>query len=274
MIRTRSGGSPGGGSGSGSMPTQVSAFTNDVPYLTASAVGNMQSTKLAMTAVQPAQLNSAIAGIVPVPGPKGDTGATGATGAASTVAGPKGDTGATGATGAKGDAGTAGSPGAKGDTGSNGAKGDKGETGSQGLPGIDGAQGSAGLPGAKGADAPMPSQAPATRPLNTAYQINATRPCWVTYSVQITVTANISSGQTGDVILEIASNAAFTTNVQTVAIAGLGQTYSLAVAIMGVQPQTGVVSGLVPPGYYARLRTVNTVGTPAYLFRAGQETTL
>lgn len=115
------------------------------------------------------------------------------------------------------------------------------------------------------------SQSAATRALNTAFQISATRDAWVSYSVQITVTASISGGQNGDVVLEIASDSGFTTGVQTLAISGLGQTYTLAIALQGVQPQTGVVTGYVPAGYYARLRTVNTTGTPAFAYRAGQE---
>lgn len=120
--------------------------------------------------------------------------------------------------------------------------------------------------------ASTPSQAAATRTLNTIYQVSATRGAWATYSVQLQVTATIAGGQNGDVILEIASDSAFTANVQTLSISGLGQTYSVAVAIQGVQPQTGVVSGFIPAGYYARLRTVNNTGTPTFTYRAGQET--
>lgn len=115
------------------------------------------------------------------------------------------------------------------------------------------------------------SQASATRSLNTAFQVSATQDSWVSYSVQITVTASIGGGQNGDVILEIATNSGFTTGVQTLSITGTGQTYTLAIALQGVQPQTGVVSGFVPAGYYARLRTVNNAGTPAFSYRAGQE---
>lgn len=118
------------------------------------------------------------------------------------------------------------------------------------------------------------SQAQATRSLNSAFQVSATRGAWVSYSVQLTVTASIAGGQNGDAILEIASNAGFTNNVQTLAIAGLGQVYTLAITLQGVQPQTGVLAGYVPPGYYARLRTVNNTGTPAFSYRVGQETLL
>lgn len=120
----------------------------------------------------------------------------------------------------------------------------------------------------------MPSQGPASRPLNSAFQINMTRGAFVSYSVQMTVTASISGGQNGDVILEIASDSGFTANVQTIAIAGLGQTYTLAIALQGVQLQTGVVAGFVPAAYYARMRTVNNTGTPTYAYRVGQEVLL
>jgi hypothetical protein len=233
-------------------------------------------------------------------GPKGDTGATGAAGAP----GPAGRDGTNGTNGTNGVSPalsigtvTSGATSSATLTGTQAApvlnlvlqKGDQGATGPAStipgpagqdstVPGPPGPQGPAGATGATGpagpagAAAPVPTQSAATRALNTIYQINATRPAWVTYSVQLVVTASLSGGQNGDVILEIASNAAFTSNVQTLSISGLGQTYSLAVAIQGVQPQTGVVSGFVPAGYYARLRTVNNTGTPTYLYRAGQET--
>lgn len=121
---------------------------------------------------------------------------------------------------------------------------------------------------------PSRSQTAATRSLNTAFQISTTRDTLATYSVQITVTASIAGGQNGDVILEIAADSAFTTSVQTLSIAGVGQTYSLAVALQGIQPQTSVVSGYVPAGFYARLRTVQNTGTPTFSFRAGQEVSL
>lgn len=118
---------------------------------------------------------------------------------------------------------------------------------------------------------PARSQSAATRALNTAFQVSTTRDALVNYSVQCTITASIASGQSCDVVLEIATDAAFTANVQTVGIIGTGQTYTLAVAIQGVQPQTAQVTGYVPAGYYARLRTVNVSGSPTYAYRAGQE---
>lgn len=166
--------------------------------------------------------------------------------------------------------------GAQGIQGIQGVQGEKGGTGDTGATGPAGPTGATGNTGATGPQGPavVASQASATRALNTAFQISNTRGALAIYSVQLTVTASIAGGQNGDVILEIASDSAFTANVQTVGIAGLGQTYTLAIALQGVQPQTGIVSGFVPAGYYARLRTVNVTGTPAFAYRAGQEVLL
>lgn len=115
------------------------------------------------------------------------------------------------------------------------------------------------------------SQSAQTRTLNSAYQVSATRGAFVNYSVRIVTTASIGGNQDGDVILEIASDSGFTTNVQTLSITQNAQSISLAVVLNSVQTQTGVLSGYVPPAYYARLRTVNNTGTPTYTYRSGQE---
>lgn len=124
-----------------------------------------------------------------------------------------------------------------------------------------------------GGSEPAPSriQSGITRDLNSAFQVSATRDALVIYSVQITTTASIGSGQDGNVVLEIASDAGFTSNVQTLAISGNSQTYALAVAIQGVQTITACVAGYVPLGSYARMRTVNNTGSPGFSYRSGQE---
>jgi hypothetical protein len=121
------------------------------------------------------------------------------------------------------------------------------------------------------ANVPSPAQAQATRSLNSAFQISSSRQAMGVYSVQCTITASIAGGQNCDIIFEIASDAAFTTNVQTVSICGDGQTYTLAIALQGIQPSTKVCFGWVPAAYYTRLRTVQNTGTPSFSFRAGQE---
>lgn len=118
------------------------------------------------------------------------------------------------------------------------------------------------------------SQSAQTRTLNSGYQISATRASFVVYSVRIATTASIGGNQDGDVILEIASDSGFTTNVQTLSITQNAQAISLAIVLNSVQTQTGVLTGYVPAGYYARLRTVNNTGTPNFQFRSGQEVLL
>lgn len=166
--------------------------------------------------------------------------------------------------------GTAGPQGPAGPTGATGATGSQGIQGIQGATGATGATGPTGATGATG-PAIVTSQASATRSLNTAFQVSSTRAALVHYSVRITTNVSIGSNQDGDVILEIASDSGFTTNVQTIAIAQNGQTVTLALALNSVQSQTFVLAGYIPLGYYVRLRTVNNSGTPTYLYRAGQE---
>lgn len=221
-------------------------------------------------------VDSGVLNITGVTGPtgpqglKGDTGDTGSQGIQGTTGatgpqGIKGDTGDIGPTGSQGSAGTTGAQGIQGTVGLTGATGSQGATGATGTTGATGATGAAGTPAA------TPSQASASHSLNSAFQISASRPALVFYSVRITTTASIGSNQDGDAILEIASDSGFTTNVQTLSIAQGSQTVTLAIALNSVQALTMTLSGFVPTGYYARIRTVNTTGTPSFSFRNGQE---
>lgn len=115
------------------------------------------------------------------------------------------------------------------------------------------------------------SQSAATRTLNTVFQVSSTRDAFVQYAVQCTVTASIGEGQDGDVFLDIASDSGFTENVQSVDVAPCSQTYTLAIALQGVQKGPANVRGYIPAGYYARIRTVNNTGSPAFAYRLGQE---
>lgn len=117
----------------------------------------------------------------------------------------------------------------------------------------------------------MRSQSSATRSLNSAFQVSATRDAAVQYAVQTTITASIAGGQDADVFLDIASDSGFTANVQSLDVAPCSQTYTLAIALQGVQKCAAQVRGFVPAGYYARIRTVSNTGTPVFAYRLGQE---
>lgn len=118
------------------------------------------------------------------------------------------------------------------------------------------------------------SQSSASRTLNSAFQVSTTRDAMVSYSVEIGAAASLTGGQTGTVFLEIANDDAFTSGVQEIARFVNGNSVSLAIAITVNQNICGVLAGYVPAGKYARLRTANTVGTPSFNYRSGQEALL
>lgn len=114
-------------------------------------------------------------------------------------------------------------------------------------------------------------QSAATRALNTAFQISTTRDSNVYYSIDVTCTLSLSGGQTGTLILEIATNSAFTTGVQELGRFVNGNTGTLTVGLNITQDVTGQINGYVPANYWTRLRTVNTSGTPTFTYKSGQE---
>lgn len=118
---------------------------------------------------------------------------------------------------------------------------------------------------------PTRSQSSVSRSLNTAFQISATRDSLVNYSVDISCTMSLTSGQTGTVFLEIASDSGFTTNVQELARGVNGNTGALTIGLNLTQIGTATISGYVPSSYYCRIRTANTSSTPTFNYRSGQE---
>lgn len=118
------------------------------------------------------------------------------------------------------------------------------------------------------------SQASASRTLNTIFQVSATRWTQVRYSVDISTTVSLTGSQVGRVVLEMATNAAFTTGVQELQSFGNGNSGTLVVGLVLTQLCTACLSGQVPPGNYVRLRTVNTTGTPTFTYVSGQEVLL
>lgn len=118
------------------------------------------------------------------------------------------------------------------------------------------------------------SQSPASRSLNSGFQISTTRDSLVNYSVDVSATLSLVTGQVGTVFLEIASDSGFTTNLQELGRFVNGNSGTLTIGLNLTQNVTGTLSGFVPSGYYARLRTANTTGTPTFTYRSGQEVLL
>lgn len=121
---------------------------------------------------------------------------------------------------------------------------------------------------------PSRSQSSASRSLNTIFQVSSTRDCLVNYSVDIATTLSLTTGQSGTVFLEIASDSGFTTNVQELARFVNGNTGTLTIGLSLTQNVTGTLTGYVPTAYYSRLRTANNTGTPTFTYRSGQEVLL
>lgn len=118
------------------------------------------------------------------------------------------------------------------------------------------------------------SQSSASRSLNTGFQVSTTRDSLVNYSVDISCTLSLTSGQAGTVFLEIASDSGFTTNLQELGRLALGNTGTLSIGLSLTENYTGGASGYVPAAYYCRLRTSDDVGTPTFTYRSGQEVLL
>lgn len=117
-----------------------------------------------------------------------------------------------------------------------------------------------------------PSVATTTRSLNSAFQVSSTRYAFVSYTVDVAATISLTTGQVGTVVLETADDSGFTTNVSTVQSSVNGNSGSLSIGLNLTQTSTASLTGMVPAGKWVRIRTVNTVGTPTFTYRAGQET--
>lgn len=123
------------------------------------------------------------------------------------------------------------------------------------------------------------SQSSATRSIVTAsnqqgYQISATKDALGSYSVSISTTATIGGSSSGTIVLEIAATNSTTPSDWTeISRLTNSQNITLAIALQSVQIIAGNLTGFVPAGYYARLRSINNSGSPSFLYVTGQEAT-
>lgn len=106
------------------------------------------------------------------------------------------------------------------------------------------------------------------------FQVSSTRDVNVSYSVKISCAVQIGvvTNVEGYVVLEIAAtNSATAGDWTEIARMSNGQNIGLALAFSNTVALGGCVAGIVPLGYYTRLRSVNVAGTPTYLYLSGQE---
>lgn len=109
----------------------------------------------------------------------------------------------------------------------------------------------------------------------TGFQVSSTKDSFVTYSPKIVTTATIVGGQDGYVVLEIAAtNSATAGDWKEIARIENGQALSLAITLQSIQPVGSSLTGMVPAGWYVKIRSVNVTGTPVTTYVSGQEVTL
>lgn len=109
-----------------------------------------------------------------------------------------------------------------------------------------------------------------SRTLNSSFQISTTNDVLVNYSIDVVSTASIAGGgQDGGIILETSPNNSTWTTIDN---AHNQNSVSLAIILNAIQNVTVHVSGMIPSGYWVRIRTVQTTGAPTFSFRMGNET--
>ena len=109
------------------------------------------------------------------------------------------------------------------------------------------------------------------------FQVSSSRDSLVNYSVTITTAVQIGviTSVDGYVVLEIApTNSSTAGDWIEIGRTPQAQNVSLAIALASTQKGGGQIGGIIPAGYYARLRSVNVAGTPTYAYNSGQEVLL
>lgn len=103
------------------------------------------------------------------------------------------------------------------------------------------------------------------------FQISSTKDANVSYSVTINTSVSLSGNSSGYVVLEICpTNSAVAANWIEISRVPSGQSGTLVIGLVLNQAGGGCISGIVPAGYFARLRSVNVAGSPSY-GTAGQQ---
>lgn len=104
------------------------------------------------------------------------------------------------------------------------------------------------------------------------FQVSSTRNADVTYSVTISTTVSLSGNAVGYTVLEISpTNSSTAGDWVEISRVASGQSGTLVIGLVLSQTGGGVINGSIPAGWYARLRSVNTSGTPTFTYISGQE---
>lgn len=108
----------------------------------------------------------------------------------------------------------------------------------------------------------------------TGFLVSSTKDAAVNYNVTTSSTATIGGASSVTILLEVApTNSATAGDWVEISRFSNGQTITLAVILQSVQTGAGNLGGIIPAGYYAKLRTV-TAGTASAAYNTGQEVLL
>lgn len=106
-------------------------------------------------------------------------------------------------------------------------------------------------------------------------QVSTTRDSAVSYSASVTTTSTIGGPQSGTIVLEVCStNSSTAASWQEISRITNSQTITLAIALQSVQTNSSCMAGIVPAGFFRRLRSIATSGSPSFAYNSGQEVLL
>jgi len=109
----------------------------------------------------------------------------------------------------------------------------------------------------------------------TGFRPSTTRDAEAHYSVSIATSVSLAGNSSGYLVLEIApTNSATAGDWVEIARVSSGQSGSLVVGLALNQTGGGQIAGIIPAGYYAKIRSVNVAGTPTYTLNGQQEVLL
>lgn len=108
----------------------------------------------------------------------------------------------------------------------------------------------------------------------TGFQVSSTRNSTVQYSPTMVTTASISGNASDVIVFEIcATNSATAGDWKEIGRLTNAQALTLAITLQSVQTTSGLLGGIVPAGWYAKMRAI-TSGTVSNTFVSGQEVLL
>lgn len=106
----------------------------------------------------------------------------------------------------------------------------------------------------------------------TGFQPSTTNSTHVSYTIRIACSLSLTGGTYGAVIMEKSANGS--TGWTEVTRCENGNTGTLTVGLNTVQTGCYNIGGIIPAGYFVRLRQATTSGTPTYTYVTGEETPL